>query len=89
MFKLEDVLVEVVLETFVGKVDAELFEAVVLVILKPENVEHSNGQDLRKTDKHNMKKNLNLRHCAVSEGYKSLSKGDCCPTSFINTLKLI
>lgn len=49
LFKLEDVLVEVVLETFVGEVDAELFEAVVLVILKTENVEHSNGQDLTDT----------------------------------------
>lgn len=49
LFKLEDVLVEVVLETFVGEVDAELFEAVVLVILKTENVENSNGQDLTDT----------------------------------------
>lgn len=49
LFKLENVLVEVVLETFIGKVDAELFEAVVLVILKTENVQHSNGQDLTDT----------------------------------------
>lgn len=40
-------LVEVVLQTFVGKVDAELFEAVVLVILKTENVQNSDGQDLK------------------------------------------
>ncbi len=53
LFELEDVLVEVVLQTLVGKVDAELFEAVVLVILKTENVQHSNGQDL--TNKHNRK----------------------------------
>lgn len=39
-------LVEVVLQTFVGKVDAELFEAVVLVILKTKNVQNSDGQDL-------------------------------------------
>lgn len=54
MFKLKDVLVEVVLETFVGKVDAELFETVVLVILKTKNVKYSNGQDLEKTNKHNI-----------------------------------
>lgn len=52
LLKLEDVLVEVVLQTFIGKVDAELFEAVVLVILKSENVEHADGQDL--TNKHKM-----------------------------------
>lgn len=40
-------LVEVVLQAFVGKVDAELFEAVVLVILKTENVQNSDGQDLK------------------------------------------
>ena len=47
LFELEDVLVEVMLETFVGKVDAELFEAVVLIVLETKNVKHSNGQDLR------------------------------------------
>lgn len=58
LFKLEDVLVEVVLETLVGKVDAELFEAVVLIILKPKNVKHSNGQDLRMTNKNRKKKEI-------------------------------
>lgn len=43
LFNLEDVLVEVMLETFIGKVDAELFEAVVLVVLETKNVQHSNG----------------------------------------------
>lgn len=37
------------LETFVGKVDAELFEAVVLVVFETEYVKDSNGQDLKKT----------------------------------------
>lgn len=46
LLKLEDVLVEVVLETLVGKVDAELLETVVLVVLKAEDVKHSDGQDL-------------------------------------------
>lgn len=53
MFKLENVLVEVVLQTLVGKVDAELFEAVVLVILKTKDVEDTDGQDL--VNKHNTK----------------------------------
>lgn len=37
------------LETFVGKVDAELFKAVVLVVFETEYVKDSNGQDLKKT----------------------------------------
>ena len=56
LFQLEYVLVEVVLETLVGKVDAELFEAVVLVVLEAKDVQHSNGQDLIRThssDSHN------------------------------------
>lgn len=48
LLQFEDVLVEVVLQTFVGKVDAELFEAVVLVILKTKNVQNSDGQDLKR-----------------------------------------
>jgi len=56
LFKLEDVLVEVVLETFVSKVDAELFEAVVFIILKSKDIEHSNRQDLRRKNKENMNK---------------------------------
>lgn len=44
-------LVEVVLEPFVGEVNAELFEAVVLIILKAKDVQDSYGQDLvKKTD---------------------------------------
>ncbi len=39
-------LVEVVLEPLVGEVDAELFEAVVLIILKAKDVQDSNGQNL-------------------------------------------
>lgn len=54
LFKLEDVLVEVVLETFVGEVDAELLETVVLIVLKTKNIQHSDGQDLWRTDtRHN------------------------------------
>lgn len=41
-------LVEVVLEPFVGEVDAELFKAVVLVILKAKDVQDSYGQELRR-----------------------------------------
>lgn len=51
LFQFEDVLVEVVLEPFVGEVNAELFEAVVLIILKAKDVQDSYGQDLvKKTD---------------------------------------
>ena len=55
-------LVEVVLETLIGKVDAELFEAVVLIVLEAKDVQHSNGQDLIMThssDSHNNKKENN------------------------------
>lgn len=41
-------LVEVVLEPFVGEVDAELFKAVVFIILEAEDVQDSDGQDLVK-----------------------------------------
>ena len=50
LFKLENVLVEVVLETLVGEVDAELLKAVVLVILETKDVEHPDGQDLTETN---------------------------------------
>jgi len=46
LLQLEDVLVEVVLESLVGKVDAELLKAVVLVVLEAEDVQHSDGQYL-------------------------------------------
>lgn len=39
-------LVEVVLQTLVGEVDAELLEAVVLVILEAEDVQDPDGQNL-------------------------------------------
>ena len=39
-------LVEVVLESFIGEVDAELFKAVVFIILKTKDVQDSYGQDL-------------------------------------------
>lgn len=50
LLQFEDVLVEVVLQALVGEVDAELLEAVVLVVLEPEDVEHPDGQDLRRTN---------------------------------------
>lgn len=39
-------LVEVVLEPLVSEVDAELFEAVVLVVLEAEDVQHPYREDL-------------------------------------------
>lgn len=41
-------LVKVMLETLVGKVDAELLKAVAFIIFKAKNVKNSDGQDLRK-----------------------------------------
>lgn len=41
-------LVEIVLKSLVGKVDAELFEAVVLVVFKAKDIENPNGQDLKR-----------------------------------------
>lgn len=46
LLQLEDVLVEVVLEAFVGEVDAELLEAVVFIILEAKDVQDPNGQNL-------------------------------------------
>ena len=44
LFHLEDVLDEKLLEVLVGVVDAELLEAVVLEVLKAENVQYANRQ---------------------------------------------
>lgn len=46
LLQLEDVLVEVVLQLFVGVVDAELLEAVPLEVLKAKDVEDPDGQAL-------------------------------------------
>lgn len=46
LLQLEDVLVEVVLQAFVGEVDAELLEAVVLVVLEAKDVQDPDGQNL-------------------------------------------
>lgn len=43
LLQLKDVLVEVMLKSFVGEIDAELFKAVVLVVFKAEDVEDTNG----------------------------------------------
>lgn len=47
LFQFEGVLIKVVLEPLIGKVDAELFKAVVLVVLKTKNVQYTDGQDLQ------------------------------------------
>lgn len=46
LLQFEDVLVEIVLKSFIGKVDTELFKTVVLIILKAKDVQHSYRQDL-------------------------------------------
>lgn len=65
-------LVKVVLEALVGKVDAELFKAVVLIILKAKDVQDSYGQNL-------MKKRQTARFSHLIEGEKKDGK------SFSNT----
>ena len=47
LLKLEDVLVEVILQVFVGVVDTELFEAVASKVLKPKDVQHPDGVALK------------------------------------------
>lgn len=43
LFQFKDVLVKVVLQALVGKVNAELFKTIVFVVFKPKNIKHSNG----------------------------------------------
>ena len=47
LLKLKDVLIEVILQVFIGVVDAELFKAVAIKILKPKDVQNSNGITLK------------------------------------------
>lgn len=51
LFQFEDVLVEIMLEPFVGEVNAELFKAVVLIVLKAKDVQDSYRQNLEE-EKH-------------------------------------
>lgn len=46
LLQLEDVLVEIVLQFFVGVVDAELLEAVVLIVLEAKDIQHPDRQNL-------------------------------------------
>lgn len=62
LLQFEDVLVEVVLQPLVGKVDAELLKAVVLVILEAEDVQHSDGQELRSKTRRRRKNNKGLEY---------------------------
>lgn len=48
LLQLKDVLVEVVLKSLVGEVDAELLKAVILVVFKAKDIENPNGQDLKR-----------------------------------------
>ena len=61
LFKLEDVLVEVILQVLVGVVDAELLKAVAPEVLKPKDVQHPDGVALehthRQTHTHEYEKN--------------------------------
>ncbi len=43
LFKLEGILIEVLLQLLVGEVDAQLLEAVLIKNFKPEDVQHTNN----------------------------------------------
>lgn len=47
LLQFEDMLVEVVLQSLIGKVDAELLKAVVLIVLKAKDIQYPNGQNLK------------------------------------------
>lgn len=47
LFQFKDVLIEVVLQALVGKVNAELFKAIVFIVFKSKNIKHPNGQSLQ------------------------------------------
>lgn len=43
LFKFKDVLVKVVLQALVGKVNAELLKTIIFIVFKPKNIKYSNG----------------------------------------------
>ena len=56
LFQSKDMLVEVVLQLLIGKVNAQLFKAVVQKILKPKDIQNTNGTPLDEN-----KKIINIR----------------------------
>ena len=60
LLELEDVLVEVMLQALIGKVDAELLETVVLVVFESKYVQNSDRQDLKKTALHKKERKENI-----------------------------
>jgi hypothetical protein len=61
LFKLEDVLVEVILQVLIGVVDAELLKTVTPKVLKPKDVQNTNGVALS-NDKHSIQVTKNSIH---------------------------
>ena len=51
LFELEDVLVEVILQVFVGIVDTELLEAIAGKVLEAKDVQHANAVTLEQATK--------------------------------------
>jgi len=49
------------LQRLVGEVDAELLEAVALVVLEAEDVQHADGQDLKHTHTHTHTHQVNVK----------------------------
>ena len=47
LLKLEDVLVDVILQCFISVVDAQLLKTVCLEVLKPKHVQDTDGQTLK------------------------------------------
>lgn len=51
LFQLKQMLIEIMLQTFIGKVNTELFEAVAAIILKAKNIKDPNGKRLKNEKK--------------------------------------
>jgi acyl-[acyl carrier protein]--UDP-N-acetylglucosamine O-acyltransferase len=47
LLQLKDVLIKVMLQTFISKINTELFKAIIFIIFKPKNIQNTNGQSLK------------------------------------------
>jgi hypothetical protein len=54
LLKFEYMLVEVILQVFIGIVDAELFETVLVKVLKPKDIQDTNRATLQDKKQHNV-----------------------------------
>lgn len=51
LLQIKNMVVEIILQLFVGIIDAELLKAVGLEVLKAKNVQNTNGQTLKNNSK--------------------------------------